>query len=177
MLGLGSLSVYRLHQNRSQLRTLSRKWGDLTWPSYGPILEHSPARGNDNDEALVDRSPAQFCHRGWLLGQRQQRATARTRGRATRGGTRARTTERSTARAGTRDSGPCATTHACTCAASAPQLGVVERFVSTRFGDRAASGSPIRSGCASRASASDVPRGDGSGRHCARARIGDCGLF
>jgi len=115
----------------------------LTWFSYGPILEASPARGNDDDEALVDRCPAQFCPRGRLfLEQRQQRGATRTCGRTTcRAGARARTTGGSTGRACTRDPGSCAAARACTRAsASAAQLGILKCFLSA--------GACASSGCA-----------------------------
>lgn len=152
MLELDSPSLYRDHQNRSRMRTLSRESRDLTWFSYGPILEPSPARGNDDDEALVDRCPAQFCLGGWLfVEQRQQRASARTRGRTTGGaGGRARTTGRSTGRASTRP-GPSAATRACA-SATVTQHSVIERVVGA-----CASTSCVGTCGAGRASASDVP--------------------
>ena len=129
--GTGLPSLYRVCQIRSPRRTLSRKGHDLTWSSYGPILEAPRPEVSDDDEALANRRPARFRTGGRLFRKRQRQERATSTGSGAACGAGARTTG-STDRDCPRDPGPRAAARACIRAsASAAKLRILQRVVRT----------------------------------------------
>ena len=157
-------------QNCVPQRTI---WAQIcpTWRRFRTArsLKSLQWKGGNDDEAMDDRGPAQFCTRGRLRwGRFGELAQYRARGSRAGGSACARTRSAGSPARGSRsESGSCSGTT--TSQPSAPRGTFVQRFSSASLRSGGGPGTGARTG------SSTVSRSDGSVRHrpVARARHGD----